>query len=91
MSKRRNFMVEQKLAIVREHLLEGVTVSDLCDKYEIHPTQYYAWQKTLFENGAAAFARKPNAANARRKQDAQQKKIEELEAKIHPRNSRPSR
>lgn len=86
MSKRRNFTPEQKLAIVREHLLEGVAISDLCDKHHIQPTQYYTWQKALFENGAAAFARKPNAANGRRQEDSQQKKIEELQEKIRAKN-----
>jgi len=32
MSKRKNFTPEQKLAIVRRHLLEKVPVSDLCDE-----------------------------------------------------------
>ena len=86
MSKRRQITAEQKVAIVREHLLDGVPVSDLCDKYEIHATQYYAWQKHLFENGEGAFERKTNQSNARRQKDAQAKKIETLEAKLQNKN-----
>lgn len=86
MSKRRQLTGEQKVTIVREHLLEGVPVSDLCDKYQIHATQFYAWQKQLFENGATAFERKTNAANAKRQQSAQEQKIEKLEAKLQDRN-----
>ncbi len=86
MSKRRNLTPEQKVAIVREHLLDGVPISDLCDKHSIHATQYYNWQKQFFENGAICFARNTNSANARRQQDAQQKKIDELEAKIQTKN-----
>ena len=48
------FTPEQKVAIVRHHLLENVPVSDLCDEFGIHATQYYQWQKVLFENGARA-------------------------------------
>ena len=86
MSKRRQLTAEQKVAIIREHLLEGVPVSELCDKHQIHATQFYAWQKQLFENGAGAFARKTNASNERRQQSAQEKKIAQLEAKLQDRN-----
>lgn len=86
MAKRRNLTPETKVAIVRAHLLDGVPISDLCDKHSIHATQFYTWQKQLFENGAACFARKTNSANARRQDDAQQKQIELLEAKIQIKN-----
>lgn len=86
MSKRRFLTPEQKVAIVREHLLDNVPISDLCDKHGIHATQYYSWQKQLFENGSIAFARKTNTANAKRQQDAQRQKIEQLEAKIQSKN-----
>jgi transposase len=79
MSKRRNFTPEQKIAIVREHLLEGVPVSELIDKYQIHAVQYYQWQKRLFEEGGSVFERKSNGANERRQQTAQERKIEQLE------------
>jgi len=55
--QRRRFAPEEKVAIVRRHLLEQVTVSDLCDEYGIQPTVFYRWQKQLFENAATAFDR----------------------------------
>ncbi len=55
--KPRHFTPEQKVAIIRRHLLEGAAVSDLCDEYELQPTVFYRWQKQLFENGTAAFER----------------------------------
>ena len=61
MSKKKYFTPEQKVAIVRRHLLENVPVSDLCEELDIHATQYYTWQKQLFENGAVAFERRPNS------------------------------
>jgi transposase-like protein len=45
----------QKVALVKRHLLEGAAVSDLCDEAAITPTQFYQWQKQLFEGAAAAF------------------------------------
>lgn len=86
MSKRKNFTAQQKIAIVREHLLEKVPVSDLCDKHGISPTNFYNWQKQLFENGEAVFERKTNSANARRQQDARARKIEQLEEKLKNKN-----
>ena len=52
---RRQFTPQQKVSILREHLVEHVPVSDLCDKHQLHPTLFYQWQKAFFENVAAAF------------------------------------
>ena len=86
MSKRKHLTPEQKVSIVRRHLLEQVPVSDLCDEYGIHATQYYTWQKQLFEQGSVAFERKTNKANQKRQQNAQAMKIEQLEGKIQKKN-----
>jgi len=55
--KRRSFSAEDKVRILRRHLVEKVPVSDLCDEQGLHPTLFYKWQKEFFENGAAAFER----------------------------------
>ena len=77
---------EQKIAIIREHLLEKVPVSDICDKHRISPVNFYNWQRQLFEQGATVFERKSNSANERRQNDAQEKKVQQLEAKIQQKN-----
>jgi transposase-like protein len=86
MSGRRNFTAEQKVAIVRRHLIEKVPISDLCDENQIQPTQYYNWQKQLFENAAPAFDRQPNKANVQRQQDAEAKKLAQLQEKLAAKN-----
>ena len=86
MSKRKYFSPEEKVAVVRRHLLENVPVSNLCEELGIRATQYYAWQKQLFENGAGAFERRPNKANQRRQEDAREKKIAQLEEKLQRKN-----
>ncbi len=53
--QRRRFNAEEKVAIVRRHLLDQVPISDLCDEYGLNPAVFYRWQKALFENGAAVF------------------------------------
>ena len=86
MSKRKFFTPEQKVAILRRHLLEKVPVSDLCDEYDIHATQLYNWQKQLFENAAPVFERRTNKANQRRQEDAAARKISQLEEKLQAKN-----
>ena len=54
---RRKFSAQEKVAILRRHLLEQVPVSDLCDEHRVPPSLFYRWQKAFFENGAAAFVR----------------------------------
>jgi len=78
METRRQYTPAQKVAILREHLLEHVSVSDLCDKHQIHPTLFYQWQKAFFENGAAVFERqRPRSQGSK-----DEAKIERLEAKL---------
>lgn len=49
--QRRHFGGSEKVAILRQHLVEKVPVSDLCDQRDINPTQFYSWLKDFFENG----------------------------------------
>jgi transposase-like protein len=56
--KRRKFSGEDKVRILKRHLVDKVPVSDLCDEQGLHPTLFYKWQKEFFENGALVFERK---------------------------------
>lgn len=76
--ERRYFSPELKVAIIREHLLDGVPVSEVCEKHQIKPNQYFTWQKKFFERGAAAFASTKNT----RQQNAQKRKIDRLKKKL---------
>lgn len=58
--KRKTYTPEEKVGIIRRHLLDSAAVSDLCDEHELSPTVYYRWQKEFFEGGAAAFAKESN-------------------------------
>lgn len=53
--ERRRFEAKEKVKILREHLLEGKPLSEVCQQHGIAPTQFYQWQKTFFENGTTAF------------------------------------
>jgi transposase-like protein len=79
---RRHFSGLQKAAIVKQHLVDGVAISDLCDKHQIQPNQFYQWQKQLFENGEAAFDRKAKTKG----KSIQDRQIEHLQAKLVNKN-----
>lgn len=79
--KRRNYTAQEKVAILKRHLVDQVPISDLCDEYQLQPTVFYRWQKEFFENGAAAFEK----ANSRQKK-AEEKRIQQLEAKLQTKN-----
>jgi len=68
------------MAILREHLVEKIPISEVCEKHGLQPTVFYGWQKRLFEEGAAVFEQ-PRAKSARQ-QSAEARRIEALEAKI---------
>jgi len=53
--QRKHYSPEEKVAILRRHLLENEPISKLCDEFGLQPTVLYRWQKEFFENGAAAF------------------------------------
>ena len=83
-TQRSNFSGTEKIAILREHLIEKVPISQVCDKHGLPPTMFYAWQKKLFEEGAAVFEQ-PQAKSSRQLA-AEQCKIEALEAKVTEKN-----
>ena len=55
----------------------------LGDELGIGPSQFYRWQKELFENGHAAFE---NNRKSKAVEDAKQRRIEQLEAKLLRKN-----
>jgi len=74
---RRRFTGDEKVRILKRHLVDKVAVSALCDEYSIQPTVFYRWQKQFFENGAAAFDR-----NSSKKAKRESKRVEALESKL---------
>lgn len=79
--KRYNYRPEEKVAILKRHLVDHVPVSDLCDQYYLQPTVFYRWQREFFENGAAAFETGRKVAV-----DQHSRKIEALEKKLQTKN-----
>src|SRR5258708_39352234 len=86
--ERKQYTAEEKVTILRRHLLDKVPVSDLCEELSLKPTVFYRWQKEFFENGAVAF-------QAQECPDCQveekQKRIEYLEKKVQTKDGGPGR
>jgi transposase-like protein len=76
--ERRHFSGEEKVKILRMHLLEGKPVSELCEQHKIQPSLFYQWQRTFFENGSRAFEGSGNA----RSESKMEKQVQELESKL---------
>ena len=75
--KRRTFSTEFKLRVILESLKERDSLSELAQKYELHPNQISKW-KTDFLDNAAYYMKKPSEGKS--KEDSIESK--ELYAKI---------
>jgi transposase len=75
--KRRRFTAAEKVRVLRRHLVDKVPVSEVCDQERIQPTQFYNWQKQLFEGAAALFD-----GQAPKKDRKSEAKVQALEAKL---------
>jgi transposase len=80
---RRHFSGAEKVAILKRHLVDKVPISDLCDELDTYPNQLYGWLKEFFENGHVAF---DNGRKAKTVEDAKERKIQQLEAKLARKN-----
>jgi len=78
---RKHYTADEKVAILREHLVEGKPVSEVCQNRQLQPTAFYAWQKIFFENGATAFERKKPQG-----EDRKDRRISALEDKLAAKN-----
>ncbi|HKV41219.1 MAG TPA: transposase [Blastocatellia bacterium] len=74
---RSNYTAEQKVSILRRHLLDRVAVSQLCDEYKLEAAVFFEWRKQLFENGAAAFT-----TSGQKDESLLERKVAALEQKL---------
>jgi len=80
-TKRRQFSAEEKVKILKRHLVGKEGISDICEEVGLNPNQFYRWQLEFFENGVAAFERRGKRENVkvRKLED----KIVSLESRLH--------
>jgi transposase len=64
--------------IALEALREQATITDLAQRYEVHPNQIYAWRRQLQDRAARVF----DAGVGRDAETTHEREIERLHAKI---------
>ena len=80
---RRYFTAEQKSQIVRRRLSGKEAVSDLADEFGVQPSQIHIWVKQVLDQAEKAFER---SSSPRRKEQAKEAKIAQLEEKLSTKN-----
>jgi len=78
--KRHSYTPEEKVIILKRHLLEGIPVSTICEEYKLQPTVFYKWQQLFFENAVLAFSTDKNFSFK------EKKRILKLEEKLQRKN-----
>ena len=79
--KRRYCSPEDKVRLLKRHLVDKVPVSEICDEHNLQPVIFYNWQKQFFENGKIAFEKKSDG-----KVRQLEKKVARLSEKLSAKN-----
>ena len=80
---RRHFSAEQKADVVRRHLAGKEAVSDLADEFGVQPSLIHNWINQALAQVERAFDR---PSGKRRLEEAKERKIAQLEAKLAGKN-----
>ena len=82
--KRKAYTAEEKLSIVKEHLVGKKPVSELCETYGIVPSLFYKWQQSLFDHGAQCLEKRKGAKRQRESREVQrlQQELEKTQARL---------
>lgn len=80
---RRHFTPEQKAEIVRRHVVGKEPVSNLADEFDLQPSLIHGWINQVMAQAQRAFDR---PSGKRRLEEAKERKIAHLEAKLANKN-----
>lgn len=72
--KNKSWSAEEKLAILKENLVEGKSVADICEAKGLSPSLFYTWREALFKPGGGV--------GEKRDTKKESSKIKELEANL---------
>ena len=80
--KRQYYTSEEKVSIIKRHLVDREEVSAICEDLKLHPSVFYEWERKFFENGVKAFESEEKG-EAKKLKD----RVEFLEAKLKRKDS----
>ena len=69
---------DQKFKIIKEQMTTKTSVSDICKKYDIHPSMFYKWQDKFLSGALDSFKKSDSGPTK-----AELRKIAEQELKIN--------
>jgi len=75
-NQRKKYPPERKVEILREHLKNKMSVSEVCEKYGVNPNMFYKWEKQLFEGAIETFSG-DHSRTGNSKEPVKVKKLEE--------------
>jgi len=78
MGKRKRYTAEEKIKILREVLEDGKPISEVAERYGLHPNNIFNWRKQLFEGGIQIFQIKRTDISSK----AEDRKVAMLEEKL---------
>jgi transposase-like protein len=82
---RRHFTTNQKVAILRRHLVDKVPVSEVCAENDLQPSVFYDWQRVMLENLGSAL--QPATATTTSREKELERENEALRAKLAKKDS----
>lgn len=77
-NRRHQYTPEEKVTILKRHLVDHENVSDICDEIGLHPNQFYRWQSELFSDAEVSFQRK----NSPKRSNKELKRLEDENARM---------
>lgn len=75
MAKHKRWSTAAKFEIALQAVKGETTMSELCNKHQVSPSQVHAWKKQLMEQGQDIFAKKSDKAAAKKAEALEQKQV----------------
>jgi transposase len=85
--EKRKLSSEGKLKILCERWLEQKPISEVCDRHEISPAQFYTWQKSVLERAVPLLDRKRSSHNENAQLERMRGEMEALRQEVQQKNS----